>query len=601
MLLTIGMAHCNDFDGAYFTIQDIRKELVYNNRQDLMNEIEFLIVDNSPDKDNLHRTSLQNFSRDMKDVRITHHRDTQGTSASRNAVVENANGKYVLVMDCHVLLCPVVETLDKLITFIKENPDAKNLYSGPLVYDNFAGESTHFNDEWSSQMWGQWRTSWDCKCGDFKFSVEKNTNNTCEMRDTASQDIYYECPKCKSSIRDISYYGHESVLHKQSYVTSHDTKKPFEIFSQGLGLFFVKKDQWLGFNKHAVGFGGEEGYIHEKYRKNGRHAICLPFLKWMHRFHRPDGVKYPLTMHNKVRNYILEFTELEKPLDEIRRHFVDEHHFSMEEWDKLVVEAKDIYKTKETKVSVKSKPSFITCICPTYKRPKHMAAAVKCFEEQDYPKDRCELIILDDAGQVNSCTGENWKLVSTTDRVGNLWGKFNAIAELRNPETDIICVWEDDDIYLPWHISSIAKSRKSGEKQFFAPSFAYSNYGQTMGDVVKENCSGRFHATWAYSIELWKDVNGYESVLNINGDKVMREKCLRSAGEYTRYEGTNPSYIYRWARADWHTSVILDLKSEQEFQEKWDYLGFKPFEKVNDFKPVFDEEALVLYKKFVGK
>ena len=44
--LTIGMAHHNDYHGAYFTIQDIRKELIFNRRHDLLNKIEFVIVEN---------------------------------------------------------------------------------------------------------------------------------------------------------------------------------------------------------------------------------------------------------------------------------------------------------------------------------------------------------------------------------------------------------------------------------------------------------------------------------------------------------------------------------------------------------------------------
>ena len=43
--LTIGMAHHNDFDGAYFTIQDIRKELLFNNWMDLLQKIEFRKID----------------------------------------------------------------------------------------------------------------------------------------------------------------------------------------------------------------------------------------------------------------------------------------------------------------------------------------------------------------------------------------------------------------------------------------------------------------------------------------------------------------------------------------------------------------------------
>ena len=34
-------------------------------------------------------------------------------------------------------------------------------------------------------------------------------------------------------------------------------------------------------------FGGEEWYIHEKYRQAGAKCLCLPFLRWQHRFADP--------------------------------------------------------------------------------------------------------------------------------------------------------------------------------------------------------------------------------------------------------------------------------------------------------------------------
>lgn len=48
---------------------------------------------------------------------------------------------------------------------------------------------------------------------------------------------------------------------------------------------------------------------------------------------------------------------------------------------------------------------FISCVCPTYKRPHMLRNSLACFLAQDYPKDRCELIILDDAGQYRSQSG----------------------------------------------------------------------------------------------------------------------------------------------------------------------------------------------------
>jgi hypothetical protein len=71
--------------------------------------------------------------------------------------------------------------------------------------------------------------------------------------------------------------------------------------------------------------------------------MCLPFLKWLHRFARPDGVKYELTLENKVRNYILEFTELDLDLSPVYKEFVEDAKFDEKKYNELVQEAKSIY------------------------------------------------------------------------------------------------------------------------------------------------------------------------------------------------------------------------------------------------------------------
>ncbi len=78
---------------------------------------------------------------------------------------------------------------------------------------------------------------------------------------------------------------------------------------------------WVGFNEKFTGFRGEEGYIHEKYKQNGRKIWCLPFLRWIHRFNRPRGVPYPLVIEERVRNYIIGHKELGLPYDDLIEHF----------------------------------------------------------------------------------------------------------------------------------------------------------------------------------------------------------------------------------------------------------------------------------------
>lgn len=345
--LSIGFAHYDDFHGAWFTIQDIRKELIFNGRQDLLDQIEFVVIESNASSSHAHE--LKNFcvntlAREKSLVYSIH--KNNGTSSSRNEIFKNATGDFVLVMDCHVLLCPVVETIEKIIKFIDDNPELEDLFSGPLVYDNGRMISTHFSDTWRGQMWGTWETAKVCKCNNFFFDyVQCNTNeNQIKAFDMISRKEISECPVCKNSFITSSREDFFEAIKKMEIrqVVAEDNFI-FPIFAQGLGCFMSKRESWLGFNEHCFGFGGEECYIHEKYRKAGRNAIYLPFLKWLHRFGRPDGPKYPLKNEYKVRNYVLEFTELDLDLTPVKKHFVEDNNFDEVVYNSFVRESKHIY------------------------------------------------------------------------------------------------------------------------------------------------------------------------------------------------------------------------------------------------------------------
>ena len=278
--LTVGMAHFDDYDGVYFTVQALA---LYHS----LEGIEILIVDNSPDKPSGQavKTLCENWAGAGANVKYVPMPDTVGTSAPRDRVFREASGDAVVCMDCHVFLPAGV--LQRLRRWYADNPDCLDLVQGPLLYDVACADpfghdvpiSTHFDLTWRAEMWGTWQT------------------------DDRGRDPDAE---------------------------------PFDIPSQGLGLFSCRREAWLGFNEHFRGFGGEEGYIHEKFRKAGRRAICVPWLRWGHRFGRPGGVKYPLSRWNKVRNYVLGHTELDMDLAPVREHFVDSGLMPVEQWDYLV-------------------------------------------------------------------------------------------------------------------------------------------------------------------------------------------------------------------------------------------------------------------------
>src|SRR5262245_57603724 len=129
-----------------------------------------------------------------------------GTSAPRDRVFVEARGRAVLCCDSHVLFAPGAIT--RLKAYYDAQPVCRDLLQGPLLYDDGTSISTHFEPRWREQMWGMWGL------------------------DPRGADPDGE---------------------------------PFEIPMQGLGAFSCNREAWPGFNPKFRGFGGEEGYIHEKF------------------------------------------------------------------------------------------------------------------------------------------------------------------------------------------------------------------------------------------------------------------------------------------------------------------------------------------------
>ena len=168
-------------------------------------------------------------------------------------------------MDCHVIFPS--GAIDSLLKYYEDNPDCKNIVQGPMLYDNIKSYATHFKPIWNQHMYGVWDT---------------------------------DARSCQKG-------------------------EPFEIPMMGLGVFSCETKNWLGFNKLFRGFGGEEGYIHEKFRRAGGKAICLPDFKWLHRFGRPDGVNYRLVLEDRIWNYFVVWLELTKDPEDPMIHDIYNH------------------------------------------------------------------------------------------------------------------------------------------------------------------------------------------------------------------------------------------------------------------------------------
>jgi glycosyltransferase involved in cell wall biosynthesis len=300
MHLTIGMACCHDFNGVFFTLMDLHRSRI---TAGMLDQVELLVIDNEPhgpSGPSAHSRETKDVVGQLRNARYIHAPNPQGTAPPRNQVFQEAQGDAVCCLDSHVLLGP--EVFIRLVQFWTGDESESrelgvdNLYQGPCLnytqqnhdgLPSFAG--THWAERWGPDgMFGQWEV-----------------NEVARLPDA----------------------------------------KPFPISMCGLGLFTARRDSWLGFHEQMREFGGEEGYIHEKYRANGRQVYCLPWLQWIHRFGHVDGIKYPTNWKSRARNYLLSYRELGFPsYDSIKANLnvFDAAHnhwrVSNEQWADLVAE-----------------------------------------------------------------------------------------------------------------------------------------------------------------------------------------------------------------------------------------------------------------------
>lgn len=219
---------------------------------------EIIILDNNPTS--IHgkfNKDLTNWQSPGVTLRYIEYTEKKSTS-NRSKIFDFATNEHVIIADSHVLFFP--NSIKALKDFYLNDHKPYDFIQGPMMYDDLKSYATHLDPIWRSNFYGVWATK-------------------------ESKDKYFEIP------------------------------------SMGLGTFSCKKSEWLGFNNLFKGFGGEEGYIHEKYRKKGGRCLCLNEFKWMHRFNRPNGVPFPNILEDRCFNYFIARFELEQDYSDVVKHF----------------------------------------------------------------------------------------------------------------------------------------------------------------------------------------------------------------------------------------------------------------------------------------
>lgn len=245
--LSVTMAVFDDYAGAWMTIMDLLMN--HEDGTDDLSGVEIVVGDNNPDSS--EGEQLRKVCLNTEGVRYFAIRDVTGSSLPKDRVIRQARGNAVLQLDSHVIL--PAGTIARLKQHYRDHPETTDLITGPILHRPGQVNDTHQTLQWRGGNLGVWANH----------------------------------PPAKQA-----------------------TGEPFEVPQNGTGLFSFRREAWLGYHPSFHGYGGNESYLYEKWRRHGRKTICLPWLRWLHRFGHPGGTKYANRWAEKCRNYLITLDAL---------------------------------------------------------------------------------------------------------------------------------------------------------------------------------------------------------------------------------------------------------------------------------------------------
>lgn len=367
--LTVGMACHDDYDGVYFSLIAFRANLTEEQRK----WVDFVVIDNNPTSPHGEKTKLacKDFGPSVKYVPYT---DKISTSI-RDQVFLHGTGEWVLCIDCHVIIpCWSINYLLGMISR-DELKNSKDLYHGPMSTDCSASLSTNMDMTWRDNFYGTWQ------------------------------------------------YDRELMTKSE----------PTEIPSHGMAFFLCRRDAWLGFCPEFREFGGEEGYIHKKFRKYGAKAWCVPQFIWYHRYHRVQR-NYPMSIPSRIKNFLRAALDLGEDAETVLQAFANYHRHELDGF------------LAEVTAEMSARKPLISVITKFHFRTECLPEAVESFLRQTCVQS--EMVIVNNNPKT--------KVVFDHPRVTviNMDHEPESIYEivevgLRAAKSEWITFLDDDDLMMP--------------------------------------------------------------------------------------------------------------------------------------------------------
>lgn len=198
---------------------------------------------------------------------------------------------------------------------------------------------------------------------------------------------------------------------------------------------------------------------------------------------------------------------------------------------------------------------FISALCPTYNRPTDsphlLADCLRAWIDQDYPPERCELLIANDTpGQVLSCNAPNVRIYNRPQRFATLGQKIGFLAE--EARGALLMRWDDDDYSLPHRLRYSAAA--IGDAIEWRPANYWYAHGRRPWEEIHHAGNTHIMAVWRPAVlDL---MGGYPDTTGDEDQEFNRR--LAGLGRPKPKPDPIPTadmfYVYRWGVSPRHLS-----------------------------------------------
>lgn len=190
---------------------------------------------------------------------------------------------------------------------------------------------------------------------------------------------------------------------------------------------------------------------------------------------------------------------------------------------------------------------FISCKCITYGRVDTLVEALHSFLIQEYPADRCELIIVNDYPEQKLIFDHPQVTIYNLDETFSLIGEKENYA-IERCNGDLIAVWDDDDVAMSNHLQNIAKHWQPDTN------IIHWETGVFYNEPSITAITGVGNSGIVYSKDAWERI-GKSPLENAGGDTTLTNRIHALGGKVdVKMPDHEASWFYMWGGRGYHQS-----------------------------------------------